>query len=259
MPSFRIVLLVVFVVLVIALAAGAASGSGFGGFGGGGGPSTVITPPPVVSDGGGGGGGSSSDTTSDALGAMVWTYGSGGQRARLYIDTTTAPRTLVLQSSRSSTAPWVTTWDSASGVHADAVPSASDEIALLARQGFVASDTLIDMTAASESQHALWLRGRWFFVGAAPWLQLAWSPLCAAYPLADAPGMDVPPSFWLPPPPDTPPSPVTVLTAPDASAVLVLTALGDLQLQAPSGSPSETVWSALASSPSAVVAAGCRP
>ena len=243
--------LVVTVLVVVATLLFAAHGAG-GGSGGGGG-------------GGGGGEGDNSDSlnlTRPNTATLAWTslnadYTLAGASQLVLADPVGSGGvpTLTLRwaagSSGGSGTAWTTLWDSVHGVSSSAGVTATTETETLAAQDSATAATLL-LDSEGGSPHALFVRGRWFFVGAAPWLNLAWSPLCRALPLSAAiTDADAAATFWLPV--VSADAPMSVLVSPSGAWSLSFATTGDLQIV--NTSTGTAAWSARNATSS--VATGC--
>lgn len=100
---------------------------------------------------------------------------------------------------------------------------------------------------------SLWVRGRWFFVGTAPWPAHAWWPVCGSLPLATAHDDDY--AYWAGS--DTAGAQRNLIASPDGTYVLVLTSTGVAQVRGGSGSGA-VAWSAGdANADDTIAATGC--
>lgn len=216
--------------------------------------------------------------------SYVWTHSTDGtssavslvtSKLELVVDNNSGDPVLELSwcanggdaQTNPASATWIIVWTSKEGLRADdsAYNNVANELSALALQGFHAPVELyFDTDSDAEEAHALYLRGRWFFVGATPVLNLAWSPLCGSDPLASAQHANPEVPSWFPRgiSQGTPESLVVlpILTSADGAFRLVLETFGDLQIR--STLNGATIWSARESSIGSsklAVATGCLP
>ena len=170
---------------------------------------------------------------------LVWTTSTDGSGSTASLITSRltlrTPTLLVLECCQGGVANAVywDVWTSETGIVESTTLSALNEFGQLAQQASEAIEILQGDEEGS-SPHAFFLRGRWFFVGAAAWPSLAWSPLCGGYPLEDVVGAAAAlKPAWMPVVASSSAStsqPKILLTSADSysSAALMLDSDGDL-------------------------------